>query len=86
MKFLENVTFYEPEEIDSIKKTTGKGELNLEQWEFIHNTCLTDISFKEYLNIDNELETCDTMGNEETVSSIEAEIFDEEIEELQDQQ
>lgn len=27
-----------------------------------------------------------TLGNEETVSSIEAEIFDEEIEELQNQQ
>lgn len=46
----------------------------------------TDIYFKEHLNVDNELETCDTMANKEVISMINAGIFEEEIEELQDQQ
>lgn len=36
----------------------------------------------EILNVDNELEKCVTMIDEETVSSINIEISDEEIEDL----
>lgn len=77
-RFFENVISIEKEKVYSIKQATRKA-LNPQQQESIQNTYHTHNSLEEFLNAGNELEMCNTMTNEESVLSINAEIFDEEI-------
>ncbi|GBO12384.1 hypothetical protein AVEN_31126-1 [Araneus ventricosus] len=83
--FLEKKTSSETEEVDSIKHSIG-GEINPEQWASIQKDCNTNISFEAFLDVDNELQTCGTMSDKEIVANINAEISDEENEELDEQE
>ncbi|GBM01332.1 hypothetical protein AVEN_135760-1 [Araneus ventricosus] len=51
--------------------------MNLEQWASIQKDCKTNISFEDFLDVDNELQTCGTMTDKEIVENINAEISDE---------
>ncbi|GBN12410.1 hypothetical protein AVEN_245409-1 [Araneus ventricosus] len=82
--FSENKTSSETEEVDSIKHSIG--EINKEQWTSIRKHCNTNISFENFLDADNELQTCGTMTDKEIVANINAEISDEENEELDQQE
>ncbi|GBM84058.1 Tigger transposable element-derived protein 6 [Araneus ventricosus] len=57
--FSENKTSRETEEVDSINHSIGEREINPEQWASIQKDC--DISFEDFLDVDNELQTCGTM-------------------------
>ncbi|GBN33204.1 hypothetical protein AVEN_267597-1 [Araneus ventricosus] len=82
--FSENKTSSETGEVDSIKHSI-EGEINPEQWASIQKDCNTNISFEDFLDVDNELQTCGTMTDKEIVANINAEISDEENEELDQQ-
>ncbi|GBN57502.1 Tigger transposable element-derived protein 6 [Araneus ventricosus] len=118
--FSENKTSSETEEVDSINHSIGEREINPEQWASIQKNC--DISFEDFLDVDNELQTCGTMTDigvysgtwvggrlfpffrklktgppptptggtridpKEIVTNINAEVFDEENEELDQQE
>ncbi|GBN37627.1 hypothetical protein AVEN_139982-1 [Araneus ventricosus] len=82
----ENKTSSETEEVDCIKHSIGEGEINPEQWASIQKDCNTNISFEDFLDVDNELQTCGTMTDKEIVAKINAEISDEEDEELDEQE
>lgn len=82
--FLKNVTSSEIVEVNSIKRAIEEEELNPEQWGLIQKACNTDITFKEFLNAGNELEMHDIMTDQEIVSSINADVSVDEIEDLQD--
>ncbi|GBN01677.1 hypothetical protein AVEN_159797-1 [Araneus ventricosus] len=79
--FSENKTSSETEGVDSIKQSIEE-EINPEQWESIQKDCNTNISFEDFLDVDNEVQTCGTMTDQEIVANINAEISDEEYEEL----
>ncbi|GBM86177.1 Tigger transposable element-derived protein 6 [Araneus ventricosus] len=79
--FSENKTSSETEEVDSIKHSIGEGEINPEQWSLIQKDCNTNISFEDFLDVENQLQTCDTMTDKEIVANINAEISIEENEE-----
>ncbi|GBO12684.1 hypothetical protein AVEN_214164-1 [Araneus ventricosus] len=81
----EKNTSSESEEADSIKQSIGEGEINPEQWASIQKDCITNISFEDFLDVDNELQMCGTMTDKEIVADIHAEICDEEKEELDQQ-
>ncbi|GBM86095.1 hypothetical protein AVEN_41237-1 [Araneus ventricosus] len=72
--FSENKTSSETEEVDSIKHSIGEGEIHPEQWASIQKNCNTNISFEDFLDVDNELQTCSTMTDNEIVANINAEI------------
>ncbi|GBL95747.1 hypothetical protein AVEN_687-1 [Araneus ventricosus] len=80
--FSKNKTSSETEEVDSNKHSIGEGEINPEQWASIQKNCNTSISFEDFLDVDNEHQTCSTMTDKEIVVNINAEISDEENEEL----
>ncbi|GBM76202.1 hypothetical protein AVEN_55040-1 [Araneus ventricosus] len=84
--FSENKTSSETEEVDSIKHPIGEGEINPEQWSSIQKDCNTNISFEDFLGVDNELQTCGTMKDNEIVENTNAKISDEENEELDQQE
>lgn len=63
-----------------IKQVTEEGELIPEQRKSIQKTCQTHILVGKFLNVDSKLKTGGTVTDEETVSSINVEISDEEIE------
>ncbi|GBN03408.1 hypothetical protein AVEN_56005-1 [Araneus ventricosus] len=68
--FFENKTSSETEEVDSIKHSIGEGEINPEQWASIQKVCHTNISFDDFLDVDNELQMCGTMTDKEIVANI----------------
>lgn len=82
--FLENVTSSGIVEVNSIKRAIEEEELNPEQWRLMQKACNTDITFKEFLNAGNELEMHDIMTDKQIVSSINADVSVDEIEDLQD--
>ncbi|GBO34284.1 hypothetical protein AVEN_218595-1, partial [Araneus ventricosus] len=84
--FSEDKTSRETEEVDSIKHSIGEGEINPEQWASIQKDFSTNISFEDFLVVDNELQTCGTMTGKEIVGNISEEISDEENEELDQQE
>ncbi|GBM94238.1 hypothetical protein AVEN_154448-1 [Araneus ventricosus] len=84
--FSENKTSSETEEVYSIKHSIGEEEINPEQWVSIQKDCNTYISFEDFLDVGNELQTCGTMTDKDIVANIVAEIFDEENEELDRQE
>ncbi|GBL94936.1 hypothetical protein AVEN_187454-1 [Araneus ventricosus] len=72
--FSENKTTSETEEVDYIKHSIGEGETNPEQWASIQKDFNTNISFEDFLDVDNKLQTCGTLTDEEMVENINAEI------------
>ncbi|GBN45860.1 hypothetical protein AVEN_159204-1 [Araneus ventricosus] len=80
--FSENKISSETEEVDSIKNSIGEREINPELLELIQKDCNTSISFEDFLDVDNELQTRGTMTDKEIVANINAEISDEETKEL----
>ncbi|GBL80616.1 hypothetical protein AVEN_225293-1 [Araneus ventricosus] len=82
--FSENKSSSETEEVDSIKHSIG--EINPEKWASIQKDYNTNISFEDFLDVDNELQTCGTMTDKDIVPNINAEISDEEKEELDQQE
>ncbi|GBN54831.1 hypothetical protein AVEN_141511-1, partial [Araneus ventricosus] len=80
--FSENKTSTKTEDVESIKHSIGEGEINSEQWASLQKDCNTNISFEDFLDVDNELQTCGTIIDKEIVENINKEISDEENEEL----
>ncbi|GBN85688.1 hypothetical protein AVEN_156698-1 [Araneus ventricosus] len=56
--FSENKTSSETEVVDSIKHSIG--EINPEQWSSIQKDCNTNISFEDFLDVDNKLQMYST--------------------------
>ncbi|GBL91826.1 hypothetical protein AVEN_172750-1 [Araneus ventricosus] len=81
--FSENKTSSETEEVDSIKYSIGEGEINPEQWVSIQKDCNTNVSFEDFMDVDNELQTCGTITDKKNIN---AEISDEENEEFDQQE
>ncbi|GBN53523.1 hypothetical protein AVEN_203389-1 [Araneus ventricosus] len=83
--FSENKISSEAEEVDSMKHSIGEREINPEQWATLQKDYNTNISFEDFLDVDNELQTCSTMTDKDA-ENINAEISDEEDEELDQQE
>ncbi|GBO11649.1 hypothetical protein AVEN_169833-1 [Araneus ventricosus] len=68
--FSENKTSTKTEDVESIKHSIGEGEINSEQWASLQKDCNTKISFEDFLDVDNELQTCGTIIDKEIVENI----------------
>ncbi|GBN58916.1 hypothetical protein AVEN_194177-1 [Araneus ventricosus] len=84
--FSENKTSSKTEEVDSIKHSIGEGEIIPKQWASIQKDSNTNISFEDFLDVDNEFQMCCTMTDREIVANINAQISDEENKKLDQQE